>query len=160
MVGEAYTIPARSPFRLPSQSRDFDVAERRDETVGRSAPEFLAADADAGRRDDDLVVALLDDVAVDLAGDLLEFVGDALDGGVLGSEARDVGDHEVAVVDGVLDGDHVLLSFDLGDVDLHRGAVGRRVEVVEVEFDVVLGGVGVPLAEDLAHKAHRHMAPV
>ena len=127
---------------------------------GRSAEraavlEFLARDGDAGRCDDELVVALLDDVAVDLAGDLLEFVDDALDGAVADPQARDVGDDEVAVVDCVLDRDDVLLVGDLRDVDGHsRLAAGGLEVLVEVQFHVVVGGVGGTPAHELAHDAH------
>ncbi len=115
--------------------------------------QLRAADADAARRDDDLVVALLDDVAADFPGDLSEFVDDVFDGAVLRAEARDVRDDEVAVVHRVLDSDDVLLSVDLRDVELHAGLRRVRVEVLDVEFDVVLGGTTAP-TENLVHEAH------
>jgi hypothetical protein len=67
---------------------------------------------------------------------------------------RDVRDHDVAVVDGVLDGDDVALLADRGEVDVGVDAGTARVEVVDVQFHVV---VRAPLSapEELAHQAHR-----
>ncbi len=104
-----------------------------------------------------MVVTLLDDVAVDLAGDLLEFVGDSLDGRVLGAEAGDVGDDEVSVVHRVLDGDNVLLAADFRDVDAHSRFVRGRLEIVQVEFDVIPDASGRPIAENFVHETHRKM---
>jgi outer membrane protein assembly factor BamB len=69
--------------------------------------------------------------------------------------AGDVRDHQVAVVDGVLDGDHVLLAADLREVHGHApGAPGTLEVLLEVEGDVVLGAAVAAPAEDLAHDTH------
>src|SRR6056297_1567377 len=70
--------------------------------------ELLAGDLDTGRRNNELVVALLDDIAVYLFGDLPQFVDYLFDRSVFGAVACDIGDNEIAVVDGVLDRNHVL----------------------------------------------------
>ena len=64
-----------------------------------------------------------------------------------------IGDDDIAVVDGVLDIDDVVFLANLGEANLYlrRGGVG--VEVVDIEFDVVLGA-GRATAEELAHKSH------
>jgi len=79
-----------------------------------------------------------------------------LDGAVLRAESRDVRDDHVAVVDGVLDGDDVLLAVYLRDVYFDPDLAGVRVEVLDVQFDVILGGTPAP-AENLLHEAHRRM---
>ncbi len=110
-------------------------------------------DADAAGGDDDLVVLLLDDIAADLVGDLLEFVRDVLHRPVGRRMPGDVGDDDVAVVDGVLDIDDVAAFADFGEVYLHTGGAGVGVEIVDVEFDVVLGAVGIA-AEEFTHETH------
>jgi len=67
-----------------------------------------------------------------------------LDGAVLRAESRDVRDDHVAVVDGVLDGDDVLLAVYLRDVYFDPDLAGVRVEVLDVQFDVILGGTPAP----------------
>jgi len=128
---------------------DCDALDRRS-----SAPYSFSRDAHAGRRDDDLVVALLDDVAVDLLGDLPQLVDDVFDRAVRRGVTGDVRDDEVAVVDGVFDRDHVALVADLSDVYLHPRVRVRLGEVVEVELDVVVDGAVPAAAEDLAHNTH------
>jgi len=86
--------------------------------------ELFAGNVDAGRGDNQLVVALLDDVAVYLLGDLSQFVDDLFDCPVLGAVACDIGDDEIAVVDRILDRDDVLSTGDLGDPDSGARATG------------------------------------
>ena len=83
-----------------------------------------------------------------------EVVDDVFHHAVRGSVAGDVRDDQVAVVHRVLDGDDVTLAGDLRDVHLHPRVPPGRVEVVEVEFDVILSRVVLTVTEDFAHDSH------
>ena len=99
-----------------------------------------------------MVVVLLDDVAADLVGDLFQLIGDVLHRAVGRRVAGDIRDDDVAVVDGVLDWYHVALLANRGDVYLRPRVRRRSVEVVDVEFDVV---VGAPVTtQQPAHQSH------
>src|SRR6056297_2045162 len=118
--------------------------------------ELLAGDLDTGRRNNELVVALLDDIAVYLFGDLPQFVDYLFDRSVFGAVACDIGDNEIAVVDGVLDRNHVLSTRDLGDADGGSRATGGGLEAVQIQLDVILGVSLVAAAENLTHDTHTH----
>lgn len=123
-------------------------------SVEQSGPvELLTADPDPVRRDDQLVVAFLHDVAADLPGDLAQLVDDVFDGPILRAKARDVRDDEIPVVHRVLDRDDVFLAVDLRDVHGHARLAGVRIEVVRIQLNVILGGAAVP-TEDLIHESH------
>src|SRR6056297_3416836 len=104
------TIGRQTARRLPRRSN--------------SKLQLFAVDRDPGRRDDQLVVTLLDDIAVDLAGDLSELVDDVFDRPVAGAVAGDIRKHQIPVVDGVFDVDHVVFAADLGDPNGHPRALG------------------------------------
>jgi len=129
-------------------------AEQREAATVALSGQFLAVDRHARRCDDDLVLPFHHHVAVDFAGHLSEVLQNAVDDAVARAHPRDVRDDEVAVVDGVFDRDGVALFADLRESNLNARVAARGVEVVQIQFDVVLGAVGAATAEDLAHDAH------
>jgi hypothetical protein len=101
---------------------------------------LVPIDLDAVRRHHDQVVADGSHIAASIAGDVLQFVGDLLQGLLVVLDRRIVDQYDIAVVDRLAYGCHVLEAVDLCDLD--HSVPGERAVLLKVqrtEVDVLVG---------------------